>query len=312
MNRLYVEPCKEKLFYEDSSYERTKIRHQINIRLKTVRVIAGSFLKIGASILMILLMLEATRNIANLLLVSFVYQYIFNKYHLPISTLNLSELLKRDKPYILYLRGFKTDLYKEQSYTEMSNEKFSNFSEYWFFDVLGNSIKDKDTDFICVGMTKELECPMGCKRVYLDDNNWKNDVQTLIQNAKHIYILINSNDSCIWEIQQSISVKEKVTYVIDDMNEFLNAINQISIQMPIIEDLAGKIAFVKIQNSGINVSYTENSINGYAKYFNIKRTYKTKKLIRTLLHQSIILLIILVTVIIIEMFLILSGITDSF
>lgn len=69
-----------------------------------------------------------------------------------------------------------------------------------------------------VGMTKELESPHGCHRVYLDDETWKEDVSLLISKAELIFIHLHYSESCIWEILQSAKNHSgKTVYLIDSM-----------------------------------------------------------------------------------------------
>ena len=43
-------------------------------------------------------------------------------------------------------------------------------------------------------MTTELDSPLGTKRIYLDDTEWRSGVRTLMENADKIIELFPSND----------------------------------------------------------------------------------------------------------------------
>lgn len=134
-----------------------------------------------------------------------------------ISTLTKTSVLSRNKPYILYLRGFNCDEYESHHklYSKKNNKQISNFSEFKF----AQSIR-KHFPIYAVGMTKEIESASGASRIYLEDSTWKQDVKILMKHAKAIIILINSSDSCIWEIEQSTQMLEKTYYIVDNMEEY--------------------------------------------------------------------------------------------
>ena len=129
-----------------------------------------------------------------------------------VSLLTFNEFLKylrRNPNYFLYLRGFNTD-----NYTSVHEER--SFSE----PLLSKHLS-KIAPLFAVGMTKELFTPNGAKRIYLDDDVWKEEVAYLMYYATRVFILVNKNDNCLWEIEQSLNMIEKIYYIVDDMDQYV-------------------------------------------------------------------------------------------
>lgn len=120
--------------------------------------------------------------------------------------------------YILYLRGFSTDAYTV-TYNDLSKKSrlFFKFSEADFISLL-----NKYMPVYAIGMTKELEAPIGAERIYINDKTWRDEVFYLMEKAKLIVICLNDSSSCIWEIQQAYQFKNKVVYIADDKEKLLN------------------------------------------------------------------------------------------
>ena len=136
---------------------------------------------------------------------------------LPISSMTISDIPQKD--FAIFLRGFSNDSY-EPSMIEKIDRFYNRFNpNKWLFnrrkkqdekDVNKNPFCELDFynaihQFIpvySIGMTKELDCPEGTRRIYLSDDTWQKDVSYLIDIAKYVFILVNPSDSCIWEITQ--------------------------------------------------------------------------------------------------------------
>lgn len=120
--------------------------------------------------------------------------------------------------YILYLRGFSSDDYTT-TYQDLAKKKrfHFKFSEGDFIYFLRQYMP-----VFAVGMTKELESPLGAERIYLNDKTWREEVMELMQEAQLIVISLNDSSSCIWEIQQAYQFKNKVVYIADDKEKLLN------------------------------------------------------------------------------------------
>lgn len=135
----------------------------------------------------------------------------------PISTKRKEDVLKANKTFVLYLRGFENDNYESKFKIE-SQGRYISFSEYNLVKEIKNRIP-----VYAVGMTKETYSPVGADRVYLDDSTWKEDVRELMIAADKIVILVDDKENCIWEIEQTYNLKDKTIFVVNDYYKYLMA-----------------------------------------------------------------------------------------
>lgn len=215
---------------------------------------------------------------------AFIYYYLVANKNLErlvgnLSTLDKATFLSRTGEYALYLRGFEMDDYTPES-KYLAREKDMlrrlkkntkigfRFSEYYFTRVLQSRIP------VCaVGMTKEIEAPMGALRVYLNDGTWKEDVRELMEHAKEIYILVNDRPSCVWEIEQSWEMLDKTVFLIDDRCRYarvrgLWARNDMPLPVlptPAYEYPINDFVALKVGNGSVDCKSYENSIVGYSR-----------------------------------------------
>lgn len=139
-----------------------------------------------------------------------------NKHSLPLSGKRPNDITKFK--FILYLRGFAHDDYtlNQIDLTKKRND-LSNFSEGHFISILKQYMP-----VYTIGMTKELNSPIGAERIYLNDAEWEQEVINLMEKASLIVILLNDSQSCIWEICQSNQFKEKVVFISDNSVKLTN------------------------------------------------------------------------------------------
>lgn len=133
----------------------------------------------------------------------------------PASALRPSQI--KDKHFALYLRGFSRDNYAETTEELQKTDKSGTFSEARFIHLLRQYIS-----VYAVGMTKELETPHGAIRVYLNDSEWEKEVESLMNKATLIIILLNDSESCIWEILHAKPYRDKVVYIGDNQDKIIN------------------------------------------------------------------------------------------
>ena len=184
-----------------------------------------------------------------------------------ISTSDKTSFLSDNADYVLYLRGFESDDYSSESkQLKKSRKRDSRFSEYYFTRVL----QTKET--VCaVGMTKEIEAPIGAQRIYLDDETWQGDVLDLMRAAKEIYILVNDRPSCIWEIDQSLSMLDKTIFLVDEREKY-DKVHQLGyehgIEFPPIphstESLSNDFVAIRFKDGKVNCRSYDKSLKGYA------------------------------------------------
>jgi hypothetical protein len=179
---------------------------------------------------------------------------------------------------VLYLRGFSSDSYdKLEQLDNAKEESYKNFSEYWFFKFLRKRFKQQ---VVSIGMTKELDSPHGSLRIYLDDEDWKDGVITLMNNAEFIYILIDARESCIWEIINSKDYLSKTVFISENQQKYDTVRNRVKniIQLPEANIKQGQCISISFNGNGATVADFENSRMGYANIYNVKyRTRKSKR-----------------------------------
>ena len=128
-----------------------------------------------------------------------------------VSTLTASEFLAANERFVLYLRGFESDVYKEK------NTGKWDFSE----KVLAVTVKKGLGIPLCaVGMTKEGDSPLGGVRVYIDDKKWEEEVYNLMCKAVKVVILVNDRNSCLLEIRMTKEIYHKCVFVADDLEKY--------------------------------------------------------------------------------------------
>lgn len=148
-----------------------------------------------------------------LLIIYVDYSNKNNKFLGNLSVEKAADYLNSENRFILYLRGFESDVY-----SDLDVGKY-DFSE----DVLSKVVqKGFGLQLCAVGMTKEVSCPLGGRRLYVEDEVWENEVFELMKKAEKIVYLINDRPSCIWEIQKSKDVYQKCIFVVDDLIKYDN------------------------------------------------------------------------------------------
>ena len=206
----------------------------------------------------------------------FLYVYLISSKKLDglMGNLSLSDktsFLSANKDYVRYLRGFETDDYASESKQYKNRKGSSRFSEYYFTKVL----QSKET--VCaVGMTKEVDAPIGAQRVYLDDETWQEDVRDLMRSAKEIYILVNDRPSCIWEINQSLGMLDKTIFLVDEREKY-NKVRQLGHEHGIAfpemphsaETKSHKFAVIRFNDGNAECRFYDKSLVGYAKMFGV-------------------------------------------
>lgn len=211
-----------------------------------------------------------------LILPLFLYVYLISSKNLDRLMGNLSlstktSFLSTRKDYVLYLRGFETDDYTSESKQYKNRKGSSRFSEYYFTKVL----QSKET--VCaVGMTKEVDAPIGAQRVYLDDKTWQKDVLDLMRFAKEIYILVNDRPSCIWEINQSLDMLDKTVFLVDEREKY-NKVRQLGYEHGITfpemphsaETKSHEFAVIRFKDGNADCRLYDKSLVGYAKMFGV-------------------------------------------
>ena len=128
-----------------------------------------------------------------------------------VSTVSASKFLSENERFVLFLRGFESDYYSHKGIGD------ADFSEE---NLLGVVKKGLGIPMCAIGMTKEADCPIGCKRIYANDETWKDSVIALMQKAERIVYLVNDRDNCVWEIEQARGVMDKCSFIVDEWEKY--------------------------------------------------------------------------------------------
>lgn len=137
-----------------------------------------------------------------------------------ISFTSVQDVLSKPEPFALFLRGFEDDLKYEYGFAPIST-----FSEEYLTRVVNKGLH---VPLYAIGRPKEIDCPQGATRIYIDDQDWQKGVSDLIQRAVKVFILINDRDSCIWELQNCEEVKKKCVFIITNPQKYRNATAKLS------------------------------------------------------------------------------------
>lgn len=284
-DRLFSKNLKKQLNLEESSPKRILIRRKVK-RNRIILLTCFVIFLIGTEILNIYMAITQpydTYTINSCLLfpaICLVYFKFQNKWRRIKGNISTSDLKSFDyvnSKYSLYLRGFENDDYsKMDELVNSKTETYEHLSEYWFFKLLSKKYK---STIVSVGMTKELDSPLGTKRIYLDDKEWRAGVRTLMENADRIIVLVNDRESCIWEIAQTKDFLNKTIYIADNEEKYNIAKEKVRdvLSLPPLQFATGKCAIIPYGCSE-RVQYFENSRMGYSEMLSVKyTTVKTKR-----------------------------------
>lgn len=147
----------------------------------------------------------------------YVILMVKNNRYSPITNLSHIRTIdqKLNKPFILFLRGFGTDIYSVNFQEKRKNRDV--FSEHNFIKRLLMLY-----NVYAVGRPEELQAPSGAARIYLDNATWQQDVQRLMKEALFIVILVSDKQNCVWEIEQTAEMRTKTIYIINNREKYNN------------------------------------------------------------------------------------------
>lgn len=98
---------------------------------------------------------------------------------------------------ILYLRPFHTD----SRYTAPVNYRGKIYTSV---ESLLHAVLNEKGKMVAIGKPGEKLQPLGAKRVYADDNEWKQKVLMYLKEAQYVLLYIDFTPGVLWEIQQSL------------------------------------------------------------------------------------------------------------
>lgn len=198
-------PFKNKIKKSTSVETSLKVRKS----LKIVRIVTTIFLI--ALLWFVCLIISVVNNLdGNLLAMTTTYAIVRGWFRLKgnVQINSKERYLSRHDDFILYLRAFEADFYDKSP------------QSHSFESCLAKAIKKRGANICAIGMTKELDAPVGAERVYVADESWQKDVSELMQKAKMIFILMSDRQSCIWEITQGAKMLNKICFIFDDIDKY--------------------------------------------------------------------------------------------
>ena len=137
-----------------------------------------------------------------------------------ISVYNPLMVVELHKPYALYLRGFDRDGVSK------------SFSE----ETIVNDLLEQKIYTFAVGLPEEVDAPEGALRVYVNNSTWQRDVLILMKYSSCLLVRVRNTDSCIWELEQALTMLNKINIIVDNLDEY-NAIRQNHSILPQIDEL---------------------------------------------------------------------------
>lgn len=217
--KLIDTPFKKKIVNSTSVEESLSIRR----RLKVVRRIVSFFL----IVLMLIAVIAIGVMLGNAdpgqdlgLVIAYAILVGWRELRGNVQDSSLSDYLSKYSKFALYLRAFEADYYSK------------NPREHSFESALCKLLKKKRVKVCAIGMTKEVDAPLGATRIYLADESWQQGVRELIERAGLVFVLVSDRDSCVWEIMQSTEFLPKFCFFVDDFEKYGHVIEQVGDRIP--------------------------------------------------------------------------------
>lgn len=211
--------------------------------------------------------------------------------------------LEENEKFYLFLRGFNDDT----PFGSKDAQEKEKFNESVFAETIDYAL---GIPICALGMTKEIDSPIGAKRIYVDDNTWQEKVLELMNKAERIFILVNDRSSCIWEIEQSISLLDKTVFIADNRERYQEVKARMG-QRLALPEVSPDIELPLFFRSSEDAKHFENTYSGYLDIVGIdenaleeKKVAERKEIMLQNavkgVHQAIILALSIIVVLIIE------------
>lgn len=178
-----------------------------------------------------------------------------------ISFMTSEAYLAENPEFYLYLRGFEDDVLFREKHEKRESLKFR---EAGLAEAIEYGI---GLPLCALGMTKEVDSPIGAVRVYVDDEDWQEKVLLLMNKAERIFILINSRKSCLWEIGQARTMKDKIVFIVDSMEKYVEVREKFGDEFEMPEPPAGDGLFF-FEPGGPAKAFAD-TLDGYLSVLNL-------------------------------------------
>jgi hypothetical protein len=191
-----------------------------------------------------------------------------------IIPIHSEKIIDKLENFGLYLRSFKDDNYKILDWYSSNRKDFTERNILRIFKRI--------LPVYTIGAPLELFPPVGSKRIYVDDKNWKNQVEKLVYKAKFIILKIGDTENFLWETKHCIknTGTDKLIFIYDkDSNDVYNSFksflkDSFSIDIPDYELSNSKNFFIYFENNVailkeyyIESSFLKNSFKNIAIQF---------------------------------------------
>lgn len=267
LKKLYDKRARKLINRAPNAERATQVRRRLlRIRTITLYLMFGFFVA-GYLIFLIIEPEYALRGIlifavvAVVIYVQVAYERSKRRLYGNISYITAEEYLKHDEDFYLYLRGFNSDM----PFNSSAPVPKSRFDESLMAEALEYGLGAK---MCALGMTKEIDCPEGAERLYVNDDDWQEHVLELMRRAQQIIILVNNRQSCLWEIEQAEAMKDKIVFVVDDRDNY-NEVRKLYgelFDMPEPPQDSDKNFFFRC---GAEAQIFDASLDGYLAIFNL-------------------------------------------
>lgn len=176
-----------------------------------------------------------------------------------ISYWETDDYLREHPRFAVYLRGFASDTPFGDSHPSDA------FDEAVFTEVVDYAL---GLPMCALGMSKEVDAPLGAERIYVEDESWKDEVLRLMHAAEKIFILVNNRESCVWEISQCKDLLDKTVFIVDDPKQYASCSSSLNelFPSPALEDGQGAPFYFTHE---VPPTVFENDRSGYFKILGI-------------------------------------------
>lgn len=135
-----------------------------------------------------------------------------------ISTAEPADIIYSGIPYALYLRAFKAD------------SRRSVFNE----EQLALGLYSQNVLMVAVGLPEEVDAPPGAVRIYISNDTWQEQVQSLLDYASYVLLRVCNTEPCLWEVEQALASQKDLYVIVDDMQEY----NIVHAKYPLLPTIA--------------------------------------------------------------------------
>lgn len=117
-------------------------------------------------------------------------------------------------PFVLYLRSFVDDATTGKSAAFLTDDKSEEESLVSVLTTIG--------PVYAIGDPKDEYTPLGAKRIYVDDSQWKDTVKTLAGRAEAVVLRLGNTSSFWWEVKMSLEEipRPKLLFAIPSSTNF--------------------------------------------------------------------------------------------